>query len=137
MLIQLIYLSKRQTSDEEIQKILEKSVEKNKRLNITGFLIYTNEFFLQCLEGDKENVMPLYETIKLDHRHKDIFLISYRMIQNRDFAQWAMGNKKINSQEIEIMQNFSDQEREIFNKILQGSEQNRAIEIIKKFAEKI
>lgn len=137
MLIQLIYLSKRKTDEAEIQNILEKSVEKNKKLEVSGFLIYSENFFLQCIEGEKDKVLPLYETIKKDDRHSNIFMISYRLIQKRDFPDWAMGQKKISSSEINLLPNFNEEEKKVFEQILQGSQNNRAIDILKKFSESI
>lgn len=137
MEVQLIYLSKRTCSEEEIDSILLKSVEKNKRLGITGFLIYNDDYFLQCLEGDKEKVEELYETIKKDPRHSNIFLISYRIITKRDFPSWSMGKKRVNVADIEFSSYFSDEEKAIFRKILNGNNENKAIDIMKKIIDKI
>jgi len=137
MEIQLIYLSKRKCSDEEIAKIMEKSVEKNKRLGITGFLIYSDEYFLQCLEGEKDTVNKLYETIKKDDRHSNIFLISIRLIQQRDFPGWSMGQKRVDISKIELDTKLSEQEMQQFRNILEGMEDNNAINIMKKLIEKI
>ena len=91
-LVQLIYASRMtdRCGPKELREILDKSREKNEPLGITGVLCYDQSSFLQCLEGARDIVNQLYNTIINDGRHKDVMLISYKDIHNRDFEQWTM-----------------------------------------------
>lgn len=121
MLSQLIYVSVRasECSDSEIQKILESSIHNNAKIDITGVLLYSDKKFLQCLEGDYDEIMALYDKIKLDKRHKNVVLITVGMIKECFFPSWQMGSKKID-QNYEFSTNMSLSEKKDFNAILKG-----------------
>lgn len=98
----LIYSSrsKKDLSKEELFSILEKSRLRNKMMNISGFLLCINEdyhpelingWFLQVLEGEKEDVLKLYESISEDKRHKDVKLLAEGRLMKRMFNNWSMG----------------------------------------------
>jgi hypothetical protein len=91
--IHLIYGSSalNKMSDAELLEILNKAREKNRRLNITGMLLYKGGNFLQVLEGDAAVVKPLFEVIKQDQRHHRVELIAERAIERRAFGDWEMG----------------------------------------------
>jgi hypothetical protein len=91
--IHLIYGSsaKKSMSSEELLEILTRAREKNRRLGITGMLLYKGGNFLQVLEGEESAVRPLFETIKQDPRHHQVELIAQRPIAQRAFAEWEMG----------------------------------------------
>lgn len=98
-MIYLIYASSAEhlMSEEELLEILRKSHEKNKRLGITGMLLYKGGNFLQVLEGEAEHVDSLYETIKNDPRHYQIMTIARRPLQERQFPDWQMAFVNLNS----------------------------------------
>lgn len=133
MLYQIIYVSQRACDDEEIKKILEKSQTNNKEIEVTGLLMYTKDSFIQCIEGEKDNVNNLYDKIKKDDRHRNSVLISYRPIKKRDFPAWNMGEKNINVDNTSFMAEMSEDDKKIFDNILAGKEEVKAIELIKKF----
>ena len=130
--VQLIYVSDNYTEKGEIEEILEKSRKNNANLEITGILLYTEDNFLQCLEGDYTKVMSLYDKIKADKRHGNVRLISLHSIEKRDFPNWAMGEKKIALEIGKLEGNLNSEEKEKFNDILKGYEDTQAIELIKK-----
>jgi hypothetical protein len=65
-------------------------VEKNAALDITGVLLTMGDHFVQMLEGDRDDVLQLLETIQRDPRHTDFRVIDLRPAAERAFAQWAM-----------------------------------------------
>ena len=136
MLYQIIYVSKRKCSEEEITKILNKSREKNQKKNITGLLLYSKDSFIQCIEGEKDDISELYDVIKKDERHTNSIIISYKPIKNRDFPTWSMGEKKIDIDKTELLTEMSEDEKAMFRNILEGKEEKNAIEIIKKLLNK-
>lgn len=91
-LTRLIYASK--VSDkfkiDEIGKILEVAKINNAQINVTGALIYNHKYFLQVLEGGRENVNKIYHKILKDPRHSDPIILSYENINSRLFENWNM-----------------------------------------------
>lgn len=89
----LIYVSSatRLMRDEELLHLLEKSRANNSELSITGMLLYKGGNFMQMLEGDRDTVKKLYDTIKRDTRHKDVTTITTDSIKKRSFENWSMG----------------------------------------------
>lgn len=77
-------------SGADLEDILEKSREKNRRLGVTGMLLYKDGNILQVLEGEPESVLPLYDTIARDPRHRGVIKLYSRTIERRDFEQWSM-----------------------------------------------
>lgn len=136
MLYQIIYVSKRKCSDEEITKILNKSREKNQKKNITGLLLFSKDNFIQCIEGEKDDIMELYNVIKKDQRHANSVVISYKPIQKRDFPAWSMGEKRIDLDKLQLMTDMTDEEKQSFENILSGKEDTKAIDIIKRLLDK-
>ena len=88
----LIYRSVAKSSFKsgDVQKMLEKARIHNRKLGITGCLLYYNGEFIQYLEGNQIKVLELYDKIKKDKRHTDIELISYGERDHREFEKWEM-----------------------------------------------
>lgn len=89
---QLIYISTAvdDLSYTDIREILEVSRRNNARDNITGVLIYREGYFLQILEGDKNRIHQLVETIKEDDRNYKLRVLIEGEIENRLFDTWSM-----------------------------------------------
>lgn len=89
----ILYLSSasKPMSDDELFELLEEVREKNKKVEITGMLLYKGGNFLQMLEGEKEVVKALFQKIKKDSRHKDIVTIMEGETEKRTFESWSMG----------------------------------------------
>ena len=62
----LIYSSLRNNScsDQEIKNILSSCEKNNPSLDITGVLVHSNNYFLQFLEGNENEIMGLLITLK-------------------------------------------------------------------------
>jgi len=89
----LIYVSSavKLMDDDELLFLLAQSREKNIRLGITGMLLYKAGNFMQMLEGEKQVVLEIYDTITKDDRHKDVITIITGDIKERNFENWTMG----------------------------------------------
>lgn len=138
MLSQLVYVSNRNknnSSENEIESILEACKRNNPDLGITGALLYSNQKFLQLVEGKNDVVMGLYDKIKKDSRHQNCVMLSYTPIKEKTFPSWHMGSKKINTNEIDYKTNISAEDKLIFSKLLSGTETDgsKTKEIIQKF----
>lgn len=102
---QLCYASKRVESEEnlleELREILVKSRSNNEKNDICGVLYYAKGYFFQCIQGEYENIMALYNKIRKDDRHNQIKLVQHKSIQERCFYKWSMkyvnSNSELNS----------------------------------------
>lgn len=111
MLYELIYtsLAVREMANDDLNNILTVSRDKNKRLGITGILLYQNRTFIQLLEGEKEAVCELYKTIQKDDRHTRVATFWEAAIESRNFAQWSMAFtelSKLKDFDPEVVSNF-------------------------------
>ena len=89
-MIQLIYFSKARIFVNDVFDILKKSDEKNATLNLSGLLVFHNNYFLQVLEGNQTNVSRVLFKIAKDPRHEDVEIIQCKEIDKRDFGEWSM-----------------------------------------------
>lgn len=93
MLVRLLYASRaaQALTPDLIDAILIQSRVHNPELGITGILCYSGDIFMQVLEGGRDAVCDLYNTIVRDDRHRNVRLLSYEEIRERRFASWTMG----------------------------------------------
>jgi hypothetical protein len=77
-------------SAHQIKKILEISIKHNTTNGITGILYYSSEYFMQYLEGSRENVESTYARIARDDRHHALRVVDRETIQQREFEAWQM-----------------------------------------------
>lgn len=97
-------------SEEELIQLLNQSRVSNKKLDITGMLVYLDNKFIQVLEGERAAVVKLYEKIAGDPRHKKVALLLEGNTRERIFKDWSMGFKKITNNEFEELTGFKDPE---------------------------
>jgi hypothetical protein len=93
MLVRLLYAS-RATQPQNVSvydSILEQSRAHNPQLGITGILCHSDNVFIQVLEGGRDEVCELYNTIARDRRHQEVRILSYEEIRERRFGAWTMG----------------------------------------------
>ncbi|MFB0934712.1 MAG: BLUF domain-containing protein [Propionivibrio sp.] len=94
MLVRLLYASRPAAplTTAVVDSILAQSRAHNPRLGITGVLCYSQDLFLQVLEGGRDEVCELYNTIVRDDRHDHVRILSYEEIAERRFGNWTMGH---------------------------------------------
>lgn len=99
---QLIYVSSALEgfSDDAMFNMLINARRNNEKLQITGFLLYSEGTIIQLLEGKKDRVENLFNTIKSDTRHKSIVVLHRGEADLREFNDWSMGFKKLNRLEL-------------------------------------
>jgi hypothetical protein len=110
MLYRIIYLSSglKDLTSTDVKEILVKAKENNRAKNITGILLYLDKNFIQVLEGEKEEVIKLYEKISLDHRHKNVIKVIEGDIASRQFDKWDMGFIEIDSDDLKDLSEYKD-----------------------------
>lgn len=93
MLVRLLYASRaaQAVTPEIIESVLAQSRAYNPSHGITGILCWSDDIFLQVIEGGRMPVNELYGHIVRDGRHRDVVLLNYAEITERRFAGWTMG----------------------------------------------
>jgi hypothetical protein len=92
---QIIYSSRwsdiaRRDIDLTLQQVVGKSIQNNRLVDVTGFLLARDGLFLQLLEGPDRGVGETFKRIAADERHSDITVISDTAADRRLFQQWNM-----------------------------------------------
>lgn len=97
MLVQLLYASRAasDTTAATVSVILQQARLHNPAEGITGVLCHGDRFFLQLLEGGREQVNRLFSRIQRDSRHTDVVLLHYAEITERRYAGWTMGQTNL------------------------------------------
>ncbi len=75
---------------QDLVNILAEARHYNSAHNIHGVMFYGNNYFFQCIEGDKQQIDALYAKIASDPRHKQLVQLAYEDDVAPLFAQWAM-----------------------------------------------
>lgn len=103
---QLIYLSKaaQAFSDKELVALLEIAKINNVSDNLTGFLLYHENNFIQLLEGSRDKVEALFKILQQDKRHKNVIRLFSGYAEKRDFPEWSMGFKSIDKSALSVME---------------------------------
>ena len=76
---------------DELLELLAHIRAKNRRLGVSGMLLYADPTFLQVLEGDLEVIESLYDVIEADDRHTDTRVLLREESKQRAFGSWTMG----------------------------------------------
>ena len=95
-LYNLAYISKNTiqgTPDEireQVRDILATAHRNNIAMDVTGALLYSGGYFCQVIEGPREILEDLFESIQMDKRHGDVTVLHFAPIESRGFREWAM-----------------------------------------------
>ena len=109
MLVRLLYASRAvDARPETIESILSQSRQFNPTSGITGILCYGGGIFLQAIEGGRTAVSDLYGHIQKDPRHKDVVLLHYEEITERQFGGWTMGQVDVSRVNTNILLKYSE-----------------------------
>ncbi len=74
-----------------LYSLLTKARSRNRRLGITGALLYADQCFVQALEGRSEDLEALLENISDDARHQDLRVLYRGKADGRSFPLWSLG----------------------------------------------
>ena len=90
---QLFYLSRacETLTDPDLQRILHISRRNNRRMDVTGCLLYSGKHFGQVLEGHSAALSELIDRIAVDQRHSAFLIAIDRPLPRRSFSDWSMG----------------------------------------------
>ena len=125
----LIYLSctTNYIGTSDLNNIIQSANHYNPKFNITGILLYHNEYFLQMLEGQESDLNRLFAKIEKDSRHRCLYEPLKGVMSERLFSQWSMGLVDLGSQSaIEKI----DQFKEFINYIAYGDNPTESEDIL-------
>lgn len=110
MLVRCLYASRsaQPLPPSLLDEILRQSRRNNPRKGVTGLLSFSNDMFVQVLEGGRDEVCELFNTIVRDHRHRDVRLLSYEEISERSFGNWTMGSVNIDTVNPALLLKYSE-----------------------------
>lgn len=95
-------------SEQDLIELLDQSRCRNWALNVTGMLLYNAKTFIQVLEGDKKDVYRLFNSIRHDTRAERLVTLVDEEITRRDFPDWSMGFKNLESHDPKELLGFSE-----------------------------
>ena len=97
MLVRLLYAScpAAPLTASMVDSILEQSRVNNPHQGITGLLCFTEDIFIQLLEGGRDEVCELFNAIVRDDRHANVRILVFEEIAERRFGGWTMGQVNI------------------------------------------
>lgn len=92
---QIVYYSTatRDFTEDELVDLLVVANRYNKVKNITGCLVYANKKFVQLLEGERTEVLALFDKIKKDPRHSNVIVKVEMSVNEKLFPEWFMAFK--------------------------------------------
>jgi hypothetical protein len=113
MLVRLLYASRAVSpmSEAQLSAIVKQSRQHNPAEGITGLLCYTEGIFIQVLEGGRNAVNARYKTIIDDPRHREVVLLSYEEVGERQFAGWSMGQVNLHRLNPALMLKYGESTR--------------------------
>lgn len=75
----------------EIGRILATARLRNAADGLTGLLLYSNDSFLQVLEGETDAVRRTFARIREDPRHRELTVLADGPVDGRRHPGWSMG----------------------------------------------
>ncbi len=106
----LVYRSHqaRLLSEPELVQLIERSRSQNQQLGISGLLLQCEGQFLQILEGNKDDVIDLYQSIARDPRHQSVTLLAQGPLTNRAMPDWPLAFRRTSADELSALPGFAD-----------------------------
>ncbi|WP_127904257.1 BLUF domain-containing protein [Solirhodobacter olei] len=74
----------------DVLAILSESQARNRRLGVTGLLLYDGTYFMQTIEGPPDETGEVFVKIIEDKRHHDVVPFGISSIDARAFPDWQM-----------------------------------------------
>lgn len=118
-MLSVVYTSAAKGSfdDSDLATLLMNSRSNNRRLGLTGFLLYRDGLFLQVLEGPDEVVRDRLAIITADPRHGDVAVLVEDEVAERRFPSWSMGYEAVTDELAESIPGY----RSTFDDIGRGA----------------
>lgn len=99
---QLVYISKATEpfTPDSLKALTEIASTNNKKIDVTGCMLYASGYFLQLLEGNSLSVDTLYHKIEKDSRHKGTRILIEKELDSdrRLYDRWFMTSFNVDTQ---------------------------------------
>jgi class 3 adenylate cyclase len=96
-------------SSEQINALGELAAAQNARQDITGILIYSAGLFYQVIEGPEEKIDSLFEQIKEDKRHTNIFVLEIKGdYEEKRYSNWSINTINLEEESALLVQPLKD-----------------------------
>ena len=82
---------------EDVRAIVNASIQNNRVVDVTGFLLAGEDWFLQWLEGPAASVEETFARIGQDPRHAELTTIADGVAERRRFRDWNMGQHRLSA----------------------------------------
>ncbi len=73
-----------------LDQLVDDASAKNQQLDLTGILVFSQNYFFQVIEGEESKVLELKAKIEQDPRHQHVKVLSNSPCQQRLFPNWGM-----------------------------------------------
>lgn len=96
-MLRLVYFSQNQIDPARgsvvrvLSQILAASNCNNRLNDITGALVFDEQWFIQALEGERAAVWATFDRLREDERHSDVVVAEAVDLKARMFGNWWMG----------------------------------------------
>ena len=110
MLVRCLYASRMAApmSPGQVDSILAQSRRNNPPRGITGILCFTDDLFIQVLEGGRDPVCELLTAIVRDDRHMGVRILAFEEIPERRFGHWSMAQVNIAKVNTALLLKYSE-----------------------------
>lgn len=122
-------------SENEIEKLLEKSRERNSTKGITGILIYFEGVFTQFLEGPEQEIDSLYKKIRVDRRHSNLRELFTGDATDRFYADWSMAYKSLDQLKAQEITGYRPFDKSKFFEPVAGNKEHPGVMLLESFVE--
>ncbi len=110
-MISLAYISNssKRYTDDELKHMLKDFQRRNATQNISGVLLYNGAgTFIQVIEGEEKPIDELFNKIKRDIRHKNVYCLRRAVIKEKSFVNWKMGFRNLSKDSTYHNEHFSE-----------------------------
>jgi hypothetical protein len=99
-------------TNDDIEELFDFTATTNSKLNVSGMLLHSLGNFFQVLEGEESHLLNLYEKIKEDFRHRDIYEVYNKKTNQPVFTNYDSKFDIVKtSEDLEMLITYLNQDR--------------------------
>jgi len=95
-------------SEAELVQLIERARANNQQQQVTGMLLQCDGQFVQILEGNKDDLIDLYQRIARDPRHGTVTLLAQGPLEARAMPNWALAFRRTLADELSSLPGLSE-----------------------------
>lgn len=122
-------------TEQDLINLLDQARSRNWKQNVTGMLLYNRNTYLQVLEGEKRDVYSIFNSIRMDPRCERVVSMVDEEITHRDFSDWSMGFKNLESYAPDELFGYSEIFSGKLDPLVEDRRHELAVELLMSFAE--